>query len=595
MVMTANDADSLVNIALFSEGVDVTPEFEVMSIHIQRSMNMVPSARIEMRDGNVAERKFTASDAAAFRPGARIRIDIGHGKQLSKCFEGLVVKHGIRAGGDNRSRLIIECRDRAAAMCMGRRNANYADRKDSEIIETLISSHGLTARVAATTLTHKMLVQHYSTDWDFMLSRAEASGALVVVHDGNVQVAPPQLSAQPVLKLTYGEDLIEFEAEMDARSQLTKAQAVCWDPKTQALLEGNPAVPQPLNPQGDLDSKVLARILKLDVYRLQTGAAATKESLTQWASSQQLKAGLARIRGYMKLQGSAAVLPGALIDVAGVGAHFTGKVLISRVEHHVEEGSWITTAHFGLQPNWFTERADVLAPAAGGLLPAARGLTIGVVLKLEGDPDGQHRVQVSVPVLQAQSAGIWARLATLQASAGFGTYFVPEIGDEVVLGYFNEDPSCPVILGGLHSSKRTTPHAHAATNDIKAIVTRCKSTLEFNEADKAITLTTPGNNRVVLNDSAKSIVIHDQNDNKITLDRAGIKLESPKDITITGQGKFTVDAVGPISLNSKADVKAMGLNVSCEAQVAFTGKGSASAEVSAAGQTVLKGALVMIN
>ncbi len=595
MDVSANDSDSRVEVTLFSDGTDVTPQFEVISVHVQRSINMIPSARIEMRDGDVALREFPASDAAAFRPGATIRIDVGYGKQPSTCFEGVVIKHGIRVGNDNRSRLIIECRDRAVAMCVGRRNANYLDRKDSEIIEALVASHGLTAEVTASTVLHKMLVQHYCTDWDFMLTRAESSGALVIVHDGTVKVQAPLVSAEPVLQVSYGEDLIEFEAEIDARTQLAQSQAVCWDQKTQAVLEGSPATPAVLNEQGDLPAAELAKVLNLDVYRLQTGAATTQESLTQWARSQQLKAGLARISGHLKFQGSAAVLPGSLIDVIGVGAHFTGTVLVSSVEQHLEDGNWITTARFGMQPGWFAERSDVLAPAAGGLLPGARGLDIGVVMKLEGDPDGEHRVQVNVPILQAEAAGIWARLATPHGSNGFGSFFVPEVGDEVVLGYFNDDPSCPVILGSLYSSKHSPPHALAAANDTKAIVTRCKSTLEFDEANKVITLTTPGKNQLVMSDAGKSIVIHDQNDNKITLDAAGITLESPKDIVITTKGKFSVDAVGPISLSSKADVKSAGLNVSCEAQVGFVGKGSASAELSAAGQTVVKGALVMIN
>jgi hypothetical protein len=53
--------------------------------------------------------------------------------------------------------------------------------------------------------------------------------------------------------------------------------------------------------------------------------------------------------------------------------------------------------------------------------------------------------------------------------------------------------------------------------------------------------------------------------------------------------------VGAITLDSKADVKASGMNVQCEAKVGFTGKGNATAELSASGQTTVKGAMVMIN
>jgi Rhs element Vgr protein len=588
-------SDAILRVTVFSEGTAIAEQFELISVNVQRSINMVPHARLVLRDGDVALREFAVSDTAAFRPGVTIKIDAGYGDVQSTLFEGVLVKHGIRVDGDNRGRLILECRDKAAAMCVGRRNANYVDQTDSDIISKLIGTHGLAADVDATMVTHAMLVQHYSTDWDFMLARAEAAGLLVIVRDGKVSAKPPQLEEPPVLTVGYGIDLHEFEAEMDARSQLAQAKAVSWDQKTQAVVTSTEAAPTALSPQGDLDGAQLAQVLELDVYRLQTGAMLDKESLTQWAQAQQLKSALARIRGQMRFQGSAKALPGMLIEVSGVGTHFSGTVLLSAVEHRIENGNWTTLARFGMSPSWFVERSDVLAPAAGGLLPGARGLDIGVVMQLDQDPNGEHRVQVSVPVLEAQTAGIWARLATLHGSAGFGSFFIPEIGDEVVLGYFNDDPSCPVILGSLYSSKHAPPYALAASNDTKAVVTRCKSRLEFDEANKVITLTTPGNNKLVMSDTGRSIVIHDQNDNKITLDPAGMVLESPKDIRISAKGTLSLEAIGMISVQSQADVKSVGLNVNCEAQVGFGAKGGATAELSAAGQTTVKGALVMIN
>ena len=72
-------------------------------------------------------------------------------------------------------------------------------------------------------------------------------------------------------------------------------------------------------------------------------------------------------------------------------------------------------------------------------------------------------------------------------------------------------------------------------------------------------------------------------------------LDSPKDISISAKGKITLDAVGQISISSKADVKTAGMNINNTAQVGFVAKGSASAELSASGQTTVKGAVVMIN
>jgi uncharacterized protein involved in type VI secretion and phage assembly len=217
------------------------------------------------------------------------------------------------------------------------------------------------------------------------------------------------------------------------------------------------------------------------------------------------------------------------------------------------------------------------------------------VKKLDADPAGQHRVQVSIPVTGASTDGVWARLLQFHASNAFGAFFVPEIGDEVLLGYLNDDPSQPVILGSLYGAKHPPPYTLAAENNTKAVVTRSKVKIEIDDKDKVLTITTPGNNKIVLSDKDKSILLQDQNSNKVELGTGGITLDSPKDIKITAKGGITLDAVNAVSITSKADVKGSGLNVSFEAQVGFTGKGSATAELSASGQTTVKGAMVMIN
>ena len=110
-----------------------------------------------------------------------------------------------------------------------------------------------------------------------------------------------------------------------------------------------------------------------------------------------------------------------------------------------------------------------------------------------------------------------------------------------------------------------------------------------------ITIKTSGNNTVVLSDKDQMIKVTDQSSNEVKLSPDGIMLSSPKDISISANGSIKVDAVGAISIQSQADVSTKGLNVSCKADVGFSAEGSASAQLSASGQTVVKGALVMIN
>lgn len=589
----ADHAGLPVRVALAGDGVGMDEAAALISVTVRRAVNKVPMATLVFSDGDMPKREFPLSDSRKLKPGAAITIRVGHGDHPAQIFSGIVVKHGLTISGENDARLVIECRDRAIRMTVGRRNERHLEQTDGDVLRALIARHGLAARVSGLALRHPQLVQHYCTDWDFLVARAEANGCLVTVEDGTVAVAAPAAGGPARLTVTYGEDLIDFEAEMDARHQFAEVQAKAWDAKTQTLLEGRSARPASFNRQGNLDSATLAKVLDLGPLCLQTGAALPSPALDEWAEAQQVKSGLSRLRGRMRFEGTAQIAPGGLVDLAGVGERFSGPVLATGVVHRVEQGAWSTEVEFGAPSEWFTEQPDVVAPPAAGWVPGIEGLHVGVVLKLDADPAGEHRVQVKLPAAGVDS--IWARLLQFSASNAFGAFFVPEVGDEVLLGFLSNDPAYPVVLGSLYSSKHPPAQALTAENHVKSVVTRCKARLEFHDGDKVITVTTPGNNTVVLSDKDKSVVLLDQNGNKVKLEQAGITMESPKDIKIDAKGAISLSSVGTMTLAAKADVKVEGLNVVCEAQVGLTAKGSATAELSAAGQTTVKGAMVMIN
>lgn len=588
------DAGQVVRLRILGGGAALPDTVQVVSVTVSAGVNRIPYAEIVIVDGDMPEQTFPVSESETFAPGVAIEIQAGYGDTEETIFQGVVIRHGIRITGENDARLVIECRDKAVAMTIGRKNANYVKRKDSDIFSTLISDHGLASDVGTTVTQHEEIVQHYCTDWDFLLSRAEVNGMIVLVNQNKVTIQAPKTSEAPQLKVTYGVDLIEFHGDIDSRTQLRSVRSVAWDPANQAIVEQS-ADPAALNNQGNLSSSVLAAVVGPPSFRLQTPAPMEKDELKAWASGQQVKAGLARIRGRMKFQGSAKAKIGTLIELAGVGNRFNGDVFVGAVTQDIRDGDWTTEVEFGLQPRWFADQRDLITPPASGLLPGVEGLHLAVVKKRDGDPEGQNRVQVSIPLLEAQEDGVWARLSNFYASNTFGDFFIPETGDEVVLGYLNGDPSHPVILGSLYSSNRPPPYTLTAENYTKAIVTRSKLRLIFDDEKKVVTVITPANNKIVVSDDTKSILLEDQNGNIARLDPSGILLDTPKDVIVNAKGKIAMSALGEISLTAQADVKVTGLNVSNTANVAFTAKGSATAELSAAGQTTVKGALVMIN
>ena len=212
-------------------------------------------------------------------------------------------------------------------------------------------------------------------------------------------------------------------------------------------------------------------------------------------------------------------------------------------------------------------------------MPAISGLHIGIVTQLQDDPDSEERILVKIPAIDKEDDGIWARVARLDAGNERGTYFMPEIDDEVIVGYLNDDPRNPVILGMVHSSGKPAPLPASDDNHEKGIFTREKLKLLFNDELKSIEISTPNGNKILLSDDLGGITIEDENGNKIAMTSDGINMESAADFIIKATGDVTVE----------------GVNIELKASANFKAEGGAGAEVSTGAIAVLKGSLVQIN
>ena len=122
-----------------------------------------------------------------------------------------------------------------------------------------------------------------------------------------------------------------------------------------------------------------------------------------------------------------------------------------------------------------------------------------------------------------------------------------------------------------------------------------KFIIEYDEEKNIVIISTPGNNRIEISDDSRCIRLADQHKNEIVMDRNGISLSSCNDITLKARGGITMDATSRINGTVKNEICLEGLNVKIQAKVGAIVKGNATAELSASGQTTVKGAMVMIN
>jgi uncharacterized protein involved in type VI secretion and phage assembly len=166
------------------------------------------------------------------------------------------------------------------------------------------------------------------------------------------------------------------------------------------------------------------------------------------------------------------------------------------------------------------------------------------------DPEEEDRIKVRIPTINSTDEGIWARVATLDAGGNRGTFFMPDIEDEVIVGFEAGDSSRPVILGSLWNDQQRPPESFHSDNNRKSIVSRTgiRLTLDDTEGDPKLVFSTPGGQSLVFSDGESAITAADANGNTIRMDANGITITSPTRITM--QASQIEASTGSLTLNA---------------------------------------------
>ena len=572
-----------VTIKLFAEGTDLGNP-GVVALTICHAVNAISWAELTIDDGDVATKEFPVSNDPQYAPGATLDIEIGQGTDTEKVFSGIVVRQQIKAGRSGRSRLCLELKHHAVKMTHFRKTRYFPEQTDTAIIETVLGDHGLDMDVdAGMDLEHETMVQYNVTDWDFMVTRAEANGQVVLSHElEKVVVAPPKVEVTgDTPKVTFGVDIFEVEAEMETRDQYKGGSAISWNDADQELEDQPANEPEGVTEATSPEGATLAESLGEGEFRLRHPGALTDTELINWSSANLLRSRLSKVRGRIKVLGKLDYVLGTTIEIDGLSDTFNGAAYLSGVRHEVGAGIWSTNLQLGLDPrSYMGMHPDVVDASVSGLLPPIKGLHLGTVREVADDPEGKFRVLVKLPTIDDAEDGTWCRVARPDAGIGHTLFFQPKVGDEVVVGFLNEDPRYGIVLGSLHSSGDTEPPiSDNEEYKISGIQTEEEIKFLLNDEDKSITLETPGGKKVVLDDNEGSILMEDENGNTVELNSDGITIKSAADVVIEATG----------------DVNITGLNITESANAQYKAEGSAGLEVSSPAITVVKGSLVQIN
>lgn len=181
--------------------------------------------------------------------------------------------------------------------------------------------------------------------------------------------------------------------------------------------------------------------------------------------------------------------------------------------------------------------AEAMARLPLGLGGLFAGVMPATVKDLE-DPDGHGRIKVALAAVPDTADGtceLWARVATLFAGNNRGAWFLPDVGDEVLVAFEQGDTRRPYVLGGLWNGVDAPPARGANANDVKKIVSRngVVVTIDDTRGQETLKLETPAGQSVTLKDGPGTITVEDANGNSIKLDSAGVTINASARLSIT--------------------------------------------------------------
>jgi uncharacterized protein involved in type VI secretion and phage assembly len=197
------------------------------------------------------------------------------------------------------------------------------------------------------------------------------------------------------------------------------------------------------------------------------------------------------------------------------------------------------------------------------------GIVLGIVTNNQ-DPEQVGRVKVKFPWLMDSDESYWARVATLMAGKDRGTFFLPEVGDEVLVAFDHGDINHPYVIGALWNGVDTPPETNAdGKNTIRTIKSRSGHAIRFDDNDEQkqekLEIKTNAGHTIVLDDSAgkEKIEIKDKTgNNKITIDSVqnSINIESAMQLKIKAN-MVEIEGTTSLTLKSNAVLTIQGLPV----------------------------------
>ncbi|MBD1847224.1 VgrG-related protein [Cyanobacteria bacterium FACHB-63] len=495
------------------------------------------------------------------------QITIGFGNSLTQdpnfdkpkqdgLIEGEITAIDINFTNRSESHLIVRGYDLSHRLHRGRFNRSFQNMTDSAIVKKIAQEVGLAATCEPTGAAREYVFQKNQTNMEFLRELAARQGFELFVQNGKLQFRKPK--SQKQLQLKWLQDINQFTVRVTSAQQVSSVEVRSWDyGNKRSIVEtarNEKIVTDTEHKQGSRTAqKFSIPAPKMTIVDRPVFSADEAQRMAQ-SLCDELGGEFVYADAKTDGNGNPELRPGRVVELADIGK-YSGKYYITETRHVYHERVYSTD--FSVRGLRDGSLLSMLAPSTH--LHPSQTLMVGIVTNNK-DPKGWGRVKVRLPTLTEDHESHWARVVSIGAGKDRGFDCLPEVNDEVLVGFEHGDIHRPYVIGGVWNGKDSPPEQiddslQGGKVRLRTIKTRTGHTIQFVEEDKGsskdgVYIQTAGGHQIQLNDSDRSIQIKTNGGHQVKLDDMGqsITIKSTLNLKIEAQGNIDINATGIITI-----------------------------------------------
>jgi len=623
------------------DGSDMPMEIanDVLEIVVEQSIHMPHACTIRLHDWDFEKRQFQWVDDDRLKEGKSIEVMMGYNDNLATVFEGEITMFEMDAAGHMVPNLVVHCMSKDHRLHRDRVRKTYQEVTDSDIVQQVASACGLQAQADSLSTVRHWVCQNNQTNYEFLKMLAHRNGCRMYADGDTLKFEKFKSPDSEDVEVEYGDSLRSIRPRKTTHGMVDSVSVHAWDMKQkQAILstksssDGVKSAEVGVGTSGGQAASQAFGSATHAIVDVPVSSQAEADSIAQAYIDNRESS---FVGGDGLCIGNSGIAAGKTVSVKGVGTRFSGKYAITSATHTFTSAEGYTTqfGSSGKSPNTIS---DMLGGERENE-PIMKDFIAVALVTDNNDPDGMGRIKVQYPWLMDDTS-FWARMASPMAGPNRGIYFLPEIGDEVLIAFEHGDIHYPYMIGALWNGQDNPVEPNSTAVSGGKVVHRVTKTrkghiimLDDTDSKEQIKYTTQGNHTfcmddtsgnvqilvktngghsVLLDDTNKKIEVKTSMGHCLTMDDAGNKITlkdyaGTETMTIDGNsmniefqctGQFKVTAIGGISLETPQQIQGTsGSGMSWTSGASYSVAAGASASFMSGGTLSIVGTMVTIN